>query len=510
LSDAFRYDAYGRTIGKTTSSLPTPWRFQGRMQLSTDDGSGNSADLYDFAARAYDPSLGVFTSFDDVAGGAQNPITLNRFLYAAANPATLIDPDGHCPFCLTALIGGVLGAVIGGGLDLLSQAASGQPIDLSELVTATAAGAVGGAVFGAVALTGCIMCAGAAAGAASNATTQVINIARGQQQGFDAGSLVTDTLVGGVSAGVLSKAASLAKPALASARAAIETAVTRLTPAEGGGGGGLLSRLGDAVNGLRTRISAVGGSCANSFAANTFVATAAGLVAIGTLSVGDKVLAWNPDTDSIGLYPITAVHVNDDPITGTVVIDGETIHTTPEHPFWTTETGWTNAQDLAVGMHTRSADGTSGLVGSVDFSGGPATMYNLTVDVAHTFFVGEGEWLVHNCADTPKPDFLVTSGGTAVPATRTAVETSLDRAGFVSRPSVPWRPGLGTPEGGTVFTNPRTGEQIRVMHGPSPNGPRVSLHGPGPRAPVRPFPRVLPSNPTRAQWLEATHVRLIE
>jgi RHS repeat-associated protein len=95
LSDAFRYDAYGRTIGKTTSSLPTPWRFQGRLQLSTDDGSGNSADLYDFGARAYDPSLGVFTSFDTMAGGAQNPLTLNRFLYAAANPATLIDPDGH-------------------------------------------------------------------------------------------------------------------------------------------------------------------------------------------------------------------------------------------------------------------------------------------------------------------------------------------------------------------------------------------------------------------------------
>ena len=24
-------------------------------------------------------------------------------------------------------------------------------------------------------------------------------------------------------------------------------------------------------------------------------------------------------------------------------------------------------------------------------------MYNLTVDEAHTFFVGDGDWLVHNC-----------------------------------------------------------------------------------------------------------------
>jgi hypothetical protein len=28
-------------------------------------------------------------------GSAQEPLSLNRFLYAAANPATLIDPDGH-------------------------------------------------------------------------------------------------------------------------------------------------------------------------------------------------------------------------------------------------------------------------------------------------------------------------------------------------------------------------------------------------------------------------------
>ena len=30
-----------------------------------------------------------------MAGSAQNPLTLNRYLYANANPATLVDPDGH-------------------------------------------------------------------------------------------------------------------------------------------------------------------------------------------------------------------------------------------------------------------------------------------------------------------------------------------------------------------------------------------------------------------------------
>ena len=54
-----------------------------------------ATDLYDFGARSYDPSLGAFTSFDSVSGSAQNPLTLNRYLYANANPATLVDPTGH-------------------------------------------------------------------------------------------------------------------------------------------------------------------------------------------------------------------------------------------------------------------------------------------------------------------------------------------------------------------------------------------------------------------------------
>jgi predicted AAA+ superfamily ATPase len=36
------------------------------------------------------PTLGAFTSLDDVAGSAQNPLSLNRFLYAA-DPETLVD-----------------------------------------------------------------------------------------------------------------------------------------------------------------------------------------------------------------------------------------------------------------------------------------------------------------------------------------------------------------------------------------------------------------------------------
>jgi large repetitive protein len=94
ISDAFRYDGYGQLLDEATSNLPTPWRFQGKPLLSA---AGD--DLYDFESRAYDPGTGTFTQLDTFAGAVQNPLTLNRFLYAHANPTTLIDPDGHCPVC---------------------------------------------------------------------------------------------------------------------------------------------------------------------------------------------------------------------------------------------------------------------------------------------------------------------------------------------------------------------------------------------------------------------------
>jgi RHS repeat-associated protein len=94
VSDAFRYDGYGHLLDEATSTLPTPWRFQGKPLLSE-----VGEDLYDFESRAYDPGTGTFTQLDTFAGAVQNPLTLNRFLYAHANPTTLIDPDGHCPVC---------------------------------------------------------------------------------------------------------------------------------------------------------------------------------------------------------------------------------------------------------------------------------------------------------------------------------------------------------------------------------------------------------------------------
>ena len=88
-------------------------------------GSGG-ADLYDFVFRAYAPDLGAFTGPDDLAGQALDPITFNRYLYAAGDPATLVDPDGHASINRFLYDGGRPGTTKAGtsGLSPARQAAA--------------------------------------------------------------------------------------------------------------------------------------------------------------------------------------------------------------------------------------------------------------------------------------------------------------------------------------------------------------------------------------------------
>lgn len=96
-------------------------------------------------------------------------------------------------------------------------------------------------------------------------------------------------------------------------------------------------------------------------------------------------------------HPIEAVWLNDDPVSGWLVIDREPIVTTPDHPFFAVGRGWVEAGQLAIGDLVPSASGEVGVVTAMTWSRGRDQLYDLTVAEAHTFYVGEGAWLVHNC-----------------------------------------------------------------------------------------------------------------
>lgn len=121
--------------------------------------------------------------------------------------------------------------------------------------------------------------------------------------------------------------------------------------------------------------------------------------------MGDEVLAYNEYTGEVSSQAVTATLRHVDEVIVYLTIDGETIETTPEHPFYTSEGEWIPAGELTEGDRIQDVDGSFGTVDAVRQVERDQEMYNLTVANDHTFFVGEGEWLVHNsCKKVPYSD----------------------------------------------------------------------------------------------------------
>jgi hypothetical protein len=153
-----------------------------------------------------------------------------------------------------------------------------------------------------------------------------------------------------------------------------------------------------------------GGPC--SFTPTTLVETSHGEQAIGTLKVGEKVLAYNPKTRKMEDEPILHVWIHQDndlvdltltttmhaPHSTVTTTTSEVIHTNKKHPFFTKEAGFVPVGQLKLGMHVLRSDGRYGVITGYKVVPGAKVMYNLEVAQDHTFTVGSGQWVVHNCA----------------------------------------------------------------------------------------------------------------
>jgi hypothetical protein len=112
------------------------------------------------------------------------------------------------------------------------------------------------------------------------------------------------------------------------------------------------------------------------------------------------VLAWDEATGATGSYTVTDTISHIDPVVLELTINGERLQTTAQHPFYTLGYGSVDAGNLWLGAQVRRADGSTGVVQGAVFDARSQPMYNLTVATAHTFFVGDAQWLVHNCGGT--------------------------------------------------------------------------------------------------------------
>jgi hypothetical protein len=140
------------------------------------------------------------------------------------------------------------------------------------------------------------------------------------------------------------------------------------------------------------------------FGAGTLVVTADGLVPIESLELGDLVLTRSTEDQPLVARAVTLVHETPGKPILEIWIqeDGaapELIEVTPQHPFWVADEGWVDSDQLAPGDELSTADGDAASVLSVASTARSETVYNLTIDEHHTYFVGAtGTW-VHNVGD---------------------------------------------------------------------------------------------------------------
>ena len=166
------------------------------------------------------------------------------------------------------------------------------------------------------------------------------------------------------------------------------------------------------------------------------IATPTGKQAIGTLKEGDQVTAYDPASKHTSTQTVQQVFINHDTDLLDVTLSTptpsakpeaaptkskqqdaevashgshappsthETIHTTQKHPWLTTDNGWVKAGDLHVGEQVQRLDGSTATITALKVVAGEQDMYDLTVSQVHTFAVGDGQAVVHNCASNSLP-----------------------------------------------------------------------------------------------------------
>ena len=339
---------------------------------------GDSTQLIYLRARYYNPTDGRFTARDTFAGYVSHPQTQNRFLYTQNNPIRYTDPTGHYSWEDFIAEGkSLINDPVQHTLDQIHKNQS-MPWECTDVgqIALWAAPAIAPLII--VAAIPMIL---VSPDAPVDLAFMVHDYYMDDYQAFalDAMGLMIPGVTG---LGMFSHADD-AYRAVNAFDNLYET--THLT-----------NSFDNVYDEIRYSNGFVDELCLNSFSADTDVATDKGGRDISEIQIGDLVLAWNETTGEISFEQVTDTIHHTDEVVIHLTIDNEELETTPEHPFYVEGVGWVNAEDLQIGDDIRNSDGKTGEVESIEAERTSMEMYNLTVDDAHTFYVGDGQWLVHN------------------------------------------------------------------------------------------------------------------
>ena len=354
-----RYLPFGDWRTEPTAGL-TDKGYTGHTHNNLGNGNNDIGLIY-MNARFYVPSLARFASADTMIPDHTNPQDWNRFSYVRNSPFNYTDPTGHVAQktrnggnCATEGNICTSSSEWGGPVYPPGHPEAGQSIpNPVEVDSATKA---------------IIMIASFVPGVGE--VIDAIDIASAVKDGnYDEAAFILAVMALPGSAKVLRE----------------------------GGSGAVRAIKGVDDDIVQAMMRTLDNLC--SFSEDTLVMTEEGLMPISEVDVGELVLAFNEATGEIGYYPVTATWAHLDPIIVELTIDGEVVWTTPEHPFYTADGDWEAVFELQVGEEIQQADGTTGVVEGVVYHARPQMMYNMTVATAHTYFVGDGHWLVHNACE---------------------------------------------------------------------------------------------------------------
>jgi RHS repeat-associated protein len=362
-----------------------------------------------FNARYYDPAAGQFITADTtLSGGGTDPWALSRYAYVEGNPLVRLDPSGHDWFgSLVSTVTHEVQTAAPAAVAVL-DATTGIPSMITDVHTI---------FFSTASPMDKIM---AGADLILNVTmdvTMVIGVGEGLRAAY-VGAHIVEQVAEDVGAHALEHAGEDAVAHTVEHEAESEAEHASEHAVEDGAEAG----------------------CGLSFAASTPVATPAGAKPIASLKTGDHVLAYDPTTGTAGTQTVTAtsIHHDDNLVDVTLLVNDpatsgssqtkarggigqaqtakapstatssrthdEIVHTTTNHPWLTTGHGWLPASFLQVGEPVVELDGTTATVEAIHAVAGAASMWDLSVSDIHTFAVGIGEYVVHNC-DASKVDF---------------------------------------------------------------------------------------------------------
>lgn len=415
----FSYSAYGELTsitdgtggslvngedGKITSSMisgavsETGIRFLYNGQLGvTTDGNG----LYHMRARYYNTDIKRFINRDILTGDITNSQSLNRYSYVQGNPVSSTDPFGLCPLGFINLDWSTIGHAL---LDVV-----GIFWDGADLINALWYKAEGNDFMAGVCLLSALPMLGSFAGGTIKAVatgTKYLNKAETVAKYLTVGSKLVshtaqatmsgiDTYYAAVDAYEAYQAGELGAEEIINLGLAA-TGTVLSTGAAISSGRDLYKLMGSDGVGCKVLTGITGEP--HCFVAGTPVSTEEGQRAIEEVEAGDKVWAYDEETGEKGLKEVEEVFVSETDKLVHVETDREEIITTELHPFYVEGIGFVQAGCLQEGYELKCLDGNRETITGirVEWLEEAITVYNFEVADYHTYFVGDGDVLVHN------------------------------------------------------------------------------------------------------------------